>query len=270
MNGEKLGCAPSFFASSWRLADVIFAPRDCFVDDDEEMGRIYLLRSIAGTIIILCVAVRYHHFNGLSETFGAVFQGINWTVEFACLSVVPAGVAVVLYTRPGKRKDALTQLRYPVSAFGAWLLIIYGLLLLQRWVDHAQDDIGLGLLAAILNLVALVWLASFMVRTFYQMATGLFRLRDGHPLLPPFVTTLAAWALAVKGLLAGGSSEGEPSALIVILLIGGPVSLTILAAFEIEQLKRKYPDEFPFRNGPIGADDSGGGRSPFHESHSRA
>lgn len=252
MNGENTGCVSSFFLSSWRLADAIFAPRECFLgEEDEEIANFYKMRSTAGTIIILCVAVRFHRFNGLSETFGAVFQGISWTLEFTLLAMIPAVVAVACYTTRQKRREALVQMRYPMGAIGAWILITYGFLLFQRLLRQPYDSVALGLPLAIVGLAATVWFASFLIRAFYLMATGLFRLRDGHPLLPPAVTVMAAWALAIKGLLAGASGGGEPTALIVTLLIGGPISITILAALEIKRLKERYPDDFPFRNGPL-------------------
>lgn len=252
MDQGNPGCLSLYFGSSWRKADAIFAPRECFLgEEDEEMVRLYKRRSAIGTFIILCIAIRYHHFNGISDTFGAVYQGINWTVEFATLSVIPAGAAVVLYTKSKKRRSALVQMRYPAIALGAWLLIISALPFILKLTDNIPHNVGLALLLIITALIAQVWFASFMLRAVYLMATGLFRLRDGHPLLPPIVTVLAAWALAIRGLVEGASDGGEPAALAIILLIGGPISLTTLAALEIERLKRNYPDDFPFRNGPL-------------------
>lgn len=259
MSRRNQGCLSSYFAISWHLADVIFAPRECFLgEDDEEIAAIYKRRSIIGAVIILCVSIRYHHFNGISETTGAVYQGIFWTIEFSSLSVIPAGVAVVLYTRRKQRKRALVQMKYPGSALAAsWLLIFGAFPLTSRLTGHIPRDAGLALLVIVTALAAELWFASFTVRALYLMATGFFRLRDGHPLLQPVVTVLAAWVLAIKGLLASGGNEGEPKDLAVLLLIGGPLSLSALAAVEIERLKRKYPDDFPFRNGPLRTESSG-------------
>jgi hypothetical protein len=127
-----------------------------------------------------------------------------------------------------------------------------------------QDAAGLraGPVIAVITLIALAWLAAFMIRTLYLMATGLFRLGDAHPLLPPAVTVLAVWCLAVKGLVAGGGSDGEPGALTVLLLIGGPMSLTALAAVEIGRIRQRYPGDFPFRNGPLAGRGTGAASSP--------
>lgn len=227
-----------FFASAWHAADEVFAPRDLFLRHaDEEIKRLYKWRSIIGSFIILCVALRYHHFSGFSETYDAIYQSVDWTIEFALIAVIPAGAAVVLYTVPDRRRDALIQMRYPATALGTWVVVFYASRLL--------------LAIPFLGFVALVWLAAFGIRMLYQMATGMFRLGDGHPLLPPAVTVLAAWCMALKGLAAGTAESGEPAPLAFIMLIGGPISLTVLAAMEIERLKDRHPDDFPFRNGPL-------------------
>jgi hypothetical protein len=252
MSEGSSGCLGLFFGSSWRLSDKIFAPCNCFLgEEDDEMRWLYALRSAIATVIIFCVAIRYHHLKGFSETLGTVNQSISWTLQFTFLSIIPTGGIIVLYTKPNKRWEAVRQLKYPATAFGGWLCIMYGYPLLQRWLSQPRDDPALGLPLAIIGLIEVVWFGSFMVRTFYLSVTGLFRLGDGHPLLPPSVTMLAAWALGIRGLVAGSGDTAEPATLTTILLIGGPISLTLLAVLEVERLKRNYPDDFPFRNGPL-------------------
>lgn len=227
-----------FFASSWCLADEVYLPRNLFFGErDDEIARLYTWRTVIWSIIMLCVALRYHHFSGVSETIEAIYQSFGWTIEFAMLAMLPVGAAVVALTVPDKRRDALVQMRYPATAFGVWVAVYFAASVLP----------GLG----ILGLIPMVWLAAFMIRMIYRMGTGLLRLGDAHPLLPPVVTVLAAWSLAIKGLSAGPASSGEPVAVAVLMLIGGPASLTALAAMEVDRLRSRYPHDFPFREGPL-------------------
>lgn len=253
MRARNQGCFSVYFASSWHLADAIFTPREYFLgEEDDEMVAMYKRRSLIGALIVLCVAIRYHHFNGISEAVGSVYQGVFWTIEFALLSVIPAGAVIVLYTSPKERKRELVQMRYPIAAFAAaWLMIFVVMPLMSKITTHIPHDVVLGFLLIIMALAAELWLASFMVRALYLMATGLFRLRDGHPFLPPIVTVLSAWALAIKGLITSGGADGEPRTVAILMLIGGPTSLIALAGLEIGRLKRKYQCDFPFRNGPL-------------------
>jgi hypothetical protein len=259
MHARNQGCLSVYFASSWHLADAIFTPREYFLgEEDDEMAAMYKRRSLIGALLVLCVAIRYHHLNGISETIGSVYQGIFWTIEFALLSVIPAGVAILLYTSPKERKRELVQMRYPMTALvAAWLMIFVVMPLISKITTHIPHEVVLGLLLIIAGLAAELWLASFMIRALYLMATGLFRLRDGHPFLPPIVTVLAAWVLALKGYITSGGADGEPRTVAILMLIGGPTSLTVLAGLEIGRLKRKYQCDFPFRNGPLQSASSG-------------
>lgn len=250
-----------YFASSWRLADKAFAPDDLFLgEQDETIRSLYRWRSIIGGVIILCAAVRYDQFSGIPQAFSGIYQSVNWTIGFAFFAVLPAGLAVVLYTRPDSRKSAIRQLRYPAMAFGG-VPLTYCALLLSHFLLYLTGVLGiLGLPLAIALMIAMAWAVAFLVRMAYLLGTGLFRLGDGHPLLPPVVTVLAAWCLAIKGLLAGGSGNSEPAAIVLVLLLGGPASLTALAILEIKRLKDRYRADFPFRHGPLaGSQGSGPG-----------
>jgi hypothetical protein len=42
-----------------------------------------------------------------------------------------------------------------------------------------------------------------------------------------------------------------PSNLAVVLLLGGPITVTAVSALEVARLRRRYPRDFPFRRGPL-------------------
>jgi hypothetical protein len=248
---KRVGMLSGYFGSSWKLADAIFAPRNCFLgEEDEGIATIYKIRSTIGAIIIIYVAIRYHHIHGISEASGAIYNNMNWTVFVGLLSIVPAAAAIMAYTKRGKRKEALLQMRFPIFALGGWLVMTQVFVLVERLLTYAGGSAMIGLLLSLVALIWVLWFLSFTIRTFYLLVTGFCRLGDGHPLLPAAIGSIAAWAPAIKGLLAVGGDEPEPAALTLMLLIGGPVSITLLGAYEVQRLKQKYPDEFPFRNGP--------------------
>lgn len=242
-----------YFGSSWRLADNVFAPRGLFLHwRDEEMRALRKWRGIIGGLIVLCVAVHYHDIAGVSTLVDRIFQGLNRTMVVAFCSVIPATVVVVLFTNPGRRTAAFKQMRYPAAAFGGYAVFVFLAELISESPVRIMADLGLlGALLMLVYLIFLPWLLSFTLRMWYQMGTGMFRLEDGHPLLPPVVSVLAAWATVFMSLLDGGTDESEPAVIVTILLIGGPISITALAIYEIMRLKERYPHHFPFRDGPL-------------------
>lgn len=249
---ELEGCAGRFFGSAWICANSAFAPQHAFLgEQDEQIELLYKARSVIGAIIITYAAVYYDRIHGVPEAFGAIEDNVNWTVLFCFLAMIPAGLAMILFTKPESRMDAFLQLRYPGIACGTYLGISLALSVSGRLVSVSGDSFLTAMIGGIVVIVFLVWFLVFLCRATYLMATGLLRLGDGHPLLPPAIGTIAAWALATKSLATDGISGGEPAIVTLALLLGGPASITVLAVFECLRLRDEYPDDFPFRAGPL-------------------
>jgi hypothetical protein len=162
-------------------------------------------------------------------------------------ALIPIGVA--LLTRSGYRMVALRQLRFPAVAIGGYIALYLAVsrglpfLLKTRTGPNA-------FLLSLLALVAMIWLAILLLRGVYLLVVGMFRLADGHPLLAPLTATFIAWGVAVNTVLAGGRSDVPPN-LAVVLLLGGPITVTAVSALEVARLRRRYPHDFPFRRGPL-------------------
>lgn len=95
------------------------------------------------------------------------------------------------------------------------------------------------------------WVLTFVTRAIYLVTTGLCRLGDGHPLLPPVVGSIIAWVLAIGGLARTNGAHGDPALVALLVLWSGAISITALSVAEVVRLRKKYPTEFPFRDGPI-------------------
>lgn len=192
----------------------------------------------------------YQHLHGVSSAYQSLLENVDWTVAFCFLAMIPAGFVVLVLTRPQKRQEALRQMLNPAVAVGG-ILVLNAPLTLLTWLNRGiGNNAAVGLPLAVVGLTFIFWFLAFGLRAFYLLATGLFRLGDGHPLLPPVIGTLAAWTFAIKSLIAGGSA-GAPTAVEFFLLRGGPASITALAIAEVMRLRSQYPADFPFRDGPL-------------------
>ena len=85
----------------------------------------------------------------------------------------------------------------------------------------------------------LICLASvpFWFRAIYLVTVGVCRLGDGHPLLPPIIGAILAWVVAGRSLLNGSIGTGVPLVISLLILLGGPISITMLGHFEISRLR---------------------------------
>lgn len=240
-----------YFGSAWGLATRAFKVQNCYLGQrDEEVERLYRWRSILGFVVIVCIEAYYHSLrSGVSQAYASVNHSVDALVRVVLIggALIPVGVA--LLTKPGYRMVALWQLRFPAVAAGGYVVLYLALsrglppLVMVRTGTHR-------FLASLLALAVIFWLTIFTLRGLYLLVVGMFRLVDGHPLLAPLTGTFIAWGVAFNTVLAGGRSDVPPN-VAAVLLLGGPISVTAVSAMEVARLRRRYPDDFPFRRGPL-------------------
>lgn len=245
------GCVSGPFGSAWGLANRAFQVQNRYLGEpDEEIERLYRWRSILGFAIIVGIEAYYHSLRtGVSHAYTSVNDSVDMLVRVVLIggALVPIGIA--LLTRSGYRMVALRQLRFPAVAVGGYVALYLAVSRGLPFLLKARTGPNAFLLS-LLALVAMLWLAILLLRGLYLLVVGMFRLADGHPLLAPLAGTFIAWGVAVNTMLAGGESDVPPN-IAMVLLLGGPLSVTAVSALEVTRLRRRYPNEFPFRRGPL-------------------
>jgi hypothetical protein len=245
------GCVTWPFGSAWGLANHAFQVRNRYLGErDEQIEKLYRWRSILGFAIIVGIEAYYHSLrSGFSHGYMSINDSVDTLVRVVLIGGALAPIGVALLTERGYRLVALRQLRFPAGAVAGYVALYFavsrGLPFLLRPRTGAN-----AFLVSVLALVAIIWLGVLVLRGLYLVIVGMFRLADGHPLLAPLTGTVIAWGAAVNTMVAGGSSD-VPSTLAVLLLVGGPISVTAVSALEVARLRRRYPRDFPFRRGPV-------------------
>lgn len=165
----------------------------------------------------MCIEAYYHSLrSGVSHAYASVDDSVDALVRIVLIGGALIPVGVVLLTEPGYRRAALWQLRFPAVAVGGYLALYLAL------------SLGLPPLLVV--------------------RTGAHRFLES--LLAPLTGTFIAWGVAVNTVPAGGTSDVPPG-VAVVLPVGGPISVTAVSALEVARLWRRYPDDFPFRRGPL-------------------
>ena len=239
----------------------------------EAIDRLNKVRSWAAIAIIVGTAVYYAGLGHLADVTkgkdvsnvavgnhtpeGSWFLGLMISVVVVIFMLPLISLSLVWWTRRGARRAALVQLRWPYLAIAAWFgvfavaspfmaLTAY----LQRSARHMNFDIK-ALVWVIVLFVLIVELA-WLVKATYLAASGMFRAADGHPLLPLIVAPAAAAATALMMNTVGSNGlVGVPGYVGVLLAWGGTITIAIVSLRSARILKRRYPDDFPFRNGPL-------------------
>lgn len=238
--------------AGWRYAEQLFGPvHDYLHDEDKVMDWLYKARALIGAAILVAIGIHYHQpTKDIAGSFAPVLGGVTEALILAVFSVIPATMVVLLFTRPGKRDVAFHQMmRYPAKV----MLICLVAYTFVRGLEHLAGTGNALIDIAVLIIGGLIffrWIL-FPFRAIYLITVGMCRLGDGHPLLPPIIGTAIVWVVASQSLLSDHIGLGEPAVISRALLLGGPISITALAIVEFEHLRKKYPDDFPFRDGPL-------------------
>ena len=245
-----------YFKSAWNFANQIFSPQHKYLRrKDNLIEWMYRARSIIGAFILIAIGLRYHHpAKDLVKPLAPVLGGVTVAMLAALACVVPGAAAVVALTDQSKRVDAWRQMRYPLGALLAWITLCFigvGYVRGMHWLLTSETSFGLTITIYVLLCVLGPWILAFVTRAIYLVTTGLCRLGDGHPLLPPVVGAIIAWTLGIIGLASSNGARGDPALVAMLVLWTGPISITALSVAEILRLRKRYPTEFPFRNGPI-------------------
>lgn len=229
----------------------LFGPRGGFLSSAEPaLDGFGIARGTAGVLALLAVNSTYGSrlggITGLPLTPPSLTDPLDVLSAPAVMLVL--SVAAVCFTRRGFRRHAARSLVYPVQASVLFLALMIG----SRWVLPLASYAGSGatVLLEPLAAAAAVWYLAFLVCAAWCCAAGPFRAADGHPLLAPAAAVVFSWLAAARVHSADALAGGMPPVLYLAVVLGGPVTVTALSAFEVWQLRSRYP-EFPFREGPL-------------------
>lgn len=229
-----------------RMARRVFPVRPAGRREDPEVSRVQRVR--AWLALVLSVAL-LSAFGGWQDLPGQFLQQLVFAPWLALVSAVVVVTLLFWAARPGTRRAMRTQL-WPAGKsalwyFGAWTLVPiiftaagHGMELLPSTVDG-----WFGLLLWV-SVMFGCWAPFWWVIFFLCFATGpalrhAFNLSAVHAALPALVTTVLVWVFAFLRLPSGGLPPG-PVPLAVCVFLGGPVSVTALAWWEIHRLRRRH------------------------------
>lgn len=240
----------------------------------EAIDRLNTVRSWAAIAIIVGTTVYYAGLSHLAAVTkgkdgvpnvtvgnhtpeGSWFLGLMISVVIAIFMLPLVSLCLVWWTRCGARRAALAQLRWPYLAIAAWFGVFAAaspFLALSAYLQRSarQMNFDIKALAWVLVLFILIVELTWIVKATYLAASGLFRAADGHPLLPLIAAPAAAATTALMMNTVGSNGlVGVPSYAGVLLAWGGTITIAIVSLRSAQILKRRYPDDFPFRNGPL-------------------
>lgn len=167
------------------------------------------------------------------------------TLQAAGVLAVAGPAALLCFVaaaRPPARAQYLRRLAGPLAAFtslagclaAAWYLLPYG------GAQHLASRLGPAHLAGLVAGLAAGLCAAFFAAAGIALAVHhVFRAADVHETLPPLLSALLAWTLALLQVLQPSDATAPPWSRLLFLL-APPVSVTALSLWELRRMRTSW------------------------------
>ncbi|MGW4020536.1 hypothetical protein [Streptomyces sp. NPDC005009] len=199
---------------------------------DPDMEELRRARGVAG-LLTYCGVYTMFDGGGLDGFgIGTALHNLSQVV-FMLVLVHPVTVGVMLLVWK-RRGCPVRTLRTPVLRGFVLLAGYVGAMLVLMRLTFAGPETGTDLKADMVRLLAAFWMLCFVVFASLAVVKNFFGSAAVHPCLPALLAVIVAWPAALPDVKAGGA------ALNVVLVLGGPVTITALAALEISRLRRYH------------------------------
>lgn len=248
-----------------RTGQLLFAPRHA--PDDRAMGWISVARTVAG-ITVLAVLAFHRNVNNLVIVGSQPLVTAVRTLYVGPVIVAVVLLGAVLASRDRRWDTVKAALSGPVltiivAIVVMWLVVLdnrYGLGRVQHWpkLPALTSNAPAALAGRYAERLALeliyVWFGVYVVCALYYMNCNMFNAGDVDPRLVPISAVVFVWALVIYDsspalqrvipqLHMGVPVPMSSDALRAELAIGGAVTATLLAIWELARIRRRTAAE---------------------------
>ncbi|MFF2658474.1 hypothetical protein ACFVUH_14020 [Kitasatospora sp. NPDC058032] len=140
--------------------------------------------------------------------------------------------------RPAMRARVRPAVRMALQYVGACSAVPVLLWLADR-VQGSVHTLLLGQVFDLLVLAVPIWVLMFVAFASPTVVRTAFTLDRAHAALPPVLTGVLVWELALTGLLFGGPPPG-PLPVQLCAVLGGPAGVTAVAWWEVRRLRTRF------------------------------
>ncbi|MEY9488602.1 hypothetical protein RKD26_004396 [Streptomyces calvus] len=225
------------------VARAVFTPSRPDRVDDPVVRRAQIFRTVVGLAAVTWMLLSY----GLAPDADAVrddrFDQIRTSLIALAITFPVAVTVFIAAARPPNRRLFLRRAGKPAGALLALFVTLAAprLVVGLGYVDENTDwTASAGRVVLLFAIGAfLLWLAPFALYGIVQSLVHVFRTADLHETVPPLLATLLVWEVALFDVFRG-AYDTVPFAVRMVLTLGGPLSVTALALWELRRLRTRY------------------------------
>ncbi|KAB7843248.1 hypothetical protein [Streptomyces mobaraensis] len=229
------------FGSARRRARAVFAAPGPGRVEDPLVTRVQSVRALLGALATFGLISVYGVDGGWSAV---VDDGLSklFLAPVVLIVLGPVVVACFIWYAPRRHRPLLrSRLRHPLKAVGWYLGAVLALVGCVTGYSYLNGTRALGSATGLLALATgplALWLILFLVFASGSAARYAFNTADVHAALPAVLTVVLVWALALLSL--GDGLPNGPTAIRAAAFLGGPVSVTAVALWELWFLRKRY------------------------------
>ncbi|WP_406167480.1 hypothetical protein [Streptomyces sp. NBC_00996] len=213
-----------------QVAQALYHPAWIPESVDPSVDRLKKVRIIAGAV----AAFGVYTFVQRKFNFEEVLENML-TASVVVLFITPLTVGVMLFV--WRRTGTVRQLRVPLVNSLKLLLFFIGSVVGLVFLWQATTMLG-GFWLVPLGFTAL-WLTGMVAYGAVQVSGNFFGTAAVHRCLPPLLATVTTWLMALPDLLTG-DLHGLSFKMGIVFILGAPVTVTGIAALEMNRLRRRY------------------------------
>ncbi|MQY14545.1 hypothetical protein SRB5_47130 [Streptomyces sp. RB5] len=243
------GRPPGRIRRAFRLLNPIAVGRMVFKPsrpdrvNDPAVRKVQTLRTVVGLAAVLWVLLSYRIVKDTGDLVDDRIDQIGMSMNLLVITF-PIVVAVfIAVSRPPNRRLFLRRSLKPGGSLAALFAAVGGLIVLSTYFYDdflPGDEPTPGAYARLtVMLFVLLWVFPFL---FYGIAMALvhvFRTADIHESLPPILAIILVWELAITDLFSD-AYDGVPFGVRAALILGGPVSITLISVWELRRLRSRH------------------------------
>ncbi|MER5490574.1 hypothetical protein [Streptomyces sp. NPDC002490] len=211
--------------------------------DDVPLARVKRLRAV---LAVLASSLFLFSYGSQQDYEEVVAGGAARLLVAPWLLVVTAPLLVYLLMRwasEGEYARMRSQLRTPLVTFAQYVgalstvpLLVFGF---SALAEATGDNALLGFLVGLTGVAALLWSLAFAFFASVVVVRSGFGTSGVHQALPALLTTLLVWEFVPIGAALSGLPPG-PLPLALLFLLGGPLSVTAVAWWEVHRLTDRH------------------------------
>jgi hypothetical protein len=225
----------------FRAAQRVFRPSRPGVVEDPTVRKLQLWRTVAGVVAWVWLTVTYSAISDAGKATHIVSDrlGQSWTSVLVLICTFPVVVgAFCAAARGGLRR---VYLRRSLKSLGAVAAVVASMftfpLAIAPELEGFRDLVGTPG-KVVISLLAL-WSVGFAIYGIGLSLVHVFRTADIHELVPPILATFLVWEMAIMDVATGAYGNVPPLARIAFMM-GAPVTVTALSAWEVYRLRRHH------------------------------